>query len=64
MGSATYAIEFKDVSLAFGDRVVLDRVSFAVRHGESRKWVETFQTEDLAYYHNICRTHKITVYQD
>lgn len=36
MGSATYAIEFKDVSLAFGDRVVLDRVSFAVRHGESK----------------------------
>jgi len=30
------AIEFRQVSLAFGDRVILDRVSFAVRHGESK----------------------------
>jgi phospholipid/cholesterol/gamma-HCH transport system ATP-binding protein len=30
------AIEFKDVSLAFGERVILDRVSFAVRYGESK----------------------------
>ena len=30
------AIEFREVSLAFGDRVILDRVSFAVRHGESK----------------------------
>jgi phospholipid/cholesterol/gamma-HCH transport system ATP-binding protein len=30
------AIEFKEVSLAFGDRVILDQVSFAVRYGESK----------------------------
>lgn len=30
------AIEFKDVSLAFGERVVLDRVTFSVRYGESK----------------------------
>lgn len=30
------AIEFRDVSLAFGERVILDRVSFAVRQGESK----------------------------
>jgi phospholipid/cholesterol/gamma-HCH transport system ATP-binding protein len=30
------AIEFKNVSLAFGERVILDRVSFAVRYGESK----------------------------
>ncbi|HEY7182705.1 MAG TPA: ATP-binding cassette domain-containing protein, partial [Blastocatellia bacterium] len=30
------AIEFKDVSLAFDDRVVLDGVSFTVRYGESK----------------------------
>jgi phospholipid/cholesterol/gamma-HCH transport system ATP-binding protein len=30
------AIEFKDVSLAFGDRVILDRVSLAVHYGESK----------------------------
>jgi len=29
------AIEFHDVSLAFGDRTVLNRISFAVRYGES-----------------------------
>lgn len=36
MGSDHYAIEFREVSLAFGERVILDRVSFAVRHGESK----------------------------
>ncbi len=36
MGSALNAIEFRDVSLAFGERVILDRVSFAVRQGESK----------------------------
>lgn len=36
MSSVLNAIEFRDVSLAFGDRVILDRVSFAVRHGESK----------------------------
>lgn len=36
MPSVLNAIEFRDVSLAFGDRVILDRVSFAVRHGESK----------------------------
>lgn len=36
MGSIHHAIEFKEVSLAFGDRVILDRVSFAVRQGESK----------------------------
>jgi phospholipid/cholesterol/gamma-HCH transport system ATP-binding protein len=30
------AIEFQDVSLAFGDRVILNRVSFSVRQGESK----------------------------
>ena len=30
------AIEFRDVYLAFGDRVILDHVSFAVRYGESK----------------------------
>lgn len=30
------AIEFQDVSLAFGDRVVLNRVSLQVRYGESK----------------------------
>jgi phospholipid/cholesterol/gamma-HCH transport system ATP-binding protein len=29
------AIEFHDVSLAFGDRTVLNRISFGVRYGES-----------------------------
>ncbi len=36
MGSIHNAIEFKEVSLAFGDRVILERVSFAVRQGESK----------------------------
>lgn len=36
MANKFHAIEFRDVSLAFGDRVVLDRVSFAVRYGESK----------------------------
>jgi phospholipid/cholesterol/gamma-HCH transport system ATP-binding protein len=36
MPANPYAIEFRDVSLAFGDRVILDRVSFSVRHGESK----------------------------
>lgn len=31
-----YAIEFRDISLAFGDRVILDGVSFKVRYGESK----------------------------
>lgn len=30
------AIEFQDVCLAFGDRVILDHVSFAVRQGEAK----------------------------
>ena len=30
------AIEFQDVSLSFGDRVILNRVSFTVRQGESK----------------------------
>jgi phospholipid/cholesterol/gamma-HCH transport system ATP-binding protein len=30
------AIEFRDVSLAFGDRVILKRVSFLVRQGEAK----------------------------
>ncbi|MFN0120093.1 MAG: ABC transporter ATP-binding protein [Blastocatellia bacterium] len=30
------AIEFRDVCLAFDGRVILNRVSFAVRHGEAR----------------------------
>ena len=36
MPATPYAIEFRDVSLAFGDRVILDRVSFSVRYGESK----------------------------
>jgi phospholipid/cholesterol/gamma-HCH transport system ATP-binding protein len=36
MAEKLYALEFKDVSLAFGDRVVLNRVSFKVRYGESK----------------------------
>ncbi len=36
MANNLNAIEFKEVSLAFGDRVVLDRISFAVRYGESK----------------------------
>src|SRR5215468_3196005 len=31
-----HAIEFKDVSLAFDDHAVLDKVSFTVRYGESK----------------------------
>ena len=31
-----YAIEFHDVSLAFEDRVVLDKISFVVRYGEAK----------------------------
>jgi phospholipid/cholesterol/gamma-HCH transport system ATP-binding protein len=30
------AIEFRDVSLAFGDRVILDKISFEVGRGESK----------------------------
>src|SRR5499426_3323988 len=30
------AIEFKDVSLAFDERTVLDKVNFNVRYGESK----------------------------
>lgn len=36
MAATSYAIEFRDVSLAFGDKVVLDQVSFGVRYGESK----------------------------
>lgn len=36
MQSTPYAIEFRDVSLAFGDNVILDRISFGVRYGESK----------------------------
>src|SRR5262245_25095373 len=36
MANKFHAIEFKEVSLAFDDNVVLDRVSFAVRYGESK----------------------------
>lgn len=36
MPATPYAIEFQEVSLAFGERVILDRVSFSVRHGESK----------------------------
>jgi phospholipid/cholesterol/gamma-HCH transport system ATP-binding protein len=36
MRSTPYAIEFREVSLAFGDNVILDRVSFGVRYGESK----------------------------
>jgi ABC-type transporter Mla maintaining outer membrane lipid asymmetry ATPase subunit MlaF len=34
MANSTSAIEFREVSLAFGDNVILDRVSFSVRYGE------------------------------
>jgi phospholipid/cholesterol/gamma-HCH transport system ATP-binding protein len=36
MPKTPYAIEFRNVSLAFDDRVVLDGVSFGVRQGESK----------------------------
>ncbi|MBS1786423.1 MAG: ATP-binding cassette domain-containing protein [Acidobacteria bacterium] len=36
MAATPYAIEFRDVSLAFGDNVILDRISFGVRYGESK----------------------------
>lgn len=36
MRSTPYAIEFREVSLAFDDHVILDRVSFGVRYGESK----------------------------
>jgi ABC transporter len=36
MTNKFHAIEFKDVSLAFDDRTVLDGVSFNVRYGESK----------------------------
>ena len=36
MAATPYAIEFRDVSLAFGDNVILDRVNFGVRYGESK----------------------------
>ncbi|MFN0111600.1 MAG: ABC transporter ATP-binding protein [Blastocatellia bacterium] len=36
MRSTPYAIEFREVSLAFGDNVILDRVTFGVRYGESK----------------------------
>jgi phospholipid/cholesterol/gamma-HCH transport system ATP-binding protein len=36
MANNLNAIEFKDVSLAFGDRVILDRVNIDVHYGESK----------------------------
>ena len=36
MSQKHYAIEFQEVSLAFDDRVILDRVSFNVRYGEAK----------------------------
>ena len=33
---ATPSIEFRDVTLSFDDRVVLDRLSFTVRKGETK----------------------------
>lgn len=36
MAQNPYAIEFKEVSLAFGDQVILNRVSFRVRQGEAK----------------------------
>ncbi|MGH9800686.1 MAG: ABC transporter ATP-binding protein [Blastocatellia bacterium] len=36
MRATPYAIEFRDVSLAFGENVILDRVTFGVRYGESK----------------------------
>jgi len=36
MAATPYAIEFRNVSLAFGDNVILDRVNFGVRYGESK----------------------------
>src|SRR5215212_1185707 len=36
MPATPYAIEFREVSLAFGDNMILDRVSFGVRYGESK----------------------------
>ncbi|HKX29655.1 MAG TPA: ATP-binding cassette domain-containing protein [Blastocatellia bacterium] len=36
MSNSLHAIEFKDVSLAFGDRVVLQNVNFSVRYGEAK----------------------------
>src|SRR3989440_7053624 len=35
-GPSTPAIEFRDVTLSFDDRVVLDRMSFKVRKGETK----------------------------
>jgi phospholipid/cholesterol/gamma-HCH transport system ATP-binding protein len=36
MSQNHYAIEFQEVSLAFDDRVILDRISFNVRYGEAK----------------------------
>ncbi|MDX2031034.1 MAG: ATP-binding cassette domain-containing protein [Blastocatellia bacterium] len=36
MANSPYAIEFRDISLAYGDRVILNRVSFGVRYGEAK----------------------------
>src|SRR4030095_14541876 len=36
MSSNTFAIEFQDVSLAFDEKVILDKVSFKVRYGEAK----------------------------
>jgi phospholipid/cholesterol/gamma-HCH transport system ATP-binding protein len=36
MSQKHYAIEFQEVSLAFDDRVILDRISFNVRYGEAK----------------------------
>ena len=36
MGTNTFAIEFRDVSLAFDEKVILEKVSFSVRYGEAK----------------------------
>src|SRR6478735_695097 len=35
-GESIPAIEFRDVELAFDDQVILDKVNFTVRHGETK----------------------------
>src|SRR3954452_22953762 len=36
VGRVAPAIEFRDVELAFDDKVILDKVSFTVRRGETK----------------------------
>lgn len=36
MANSPYAIEFREISLAYGDRIILNRVSFGVRYGEAK----------------------------